>query len=375
MPTGIQEKIADALNDLNKQFGNYSVMRMSDAPKEFFTVQIRPTGVLQLDYALGVGGIPRGRTIEIYGPESSGKSTLSQIMAAAAQSVDPECIVGVIDPEQTFDADYAEALGMEPNRTILAQPTSGEEAIDISRRLLLSGVDFLIIDSVTALVPTAEVESDMDENFVGLHARLMSKALRVLTPAMNMNKAKRGNVIFINQIREKVGSYGNPETTTGGRALRFFASVRMCVRSGAKDDKLIRKVEDPFSGKMVDEEYGQRCRISITKNKVGKPHTECSYDLIYGIGPDRVREALDMGVVTGLIKKGGGGNYTYVTEAGEEIKIRGEATFLEFLRTTSEVYEELRRRLSSRINREQIYGIPAEEELKLSEEEEYQLAL
>lgn len=351
----MNEVLSEAIKDLNKRFGEQTVLRMSDAPPELFEVQIRPSGILQLDLALGAGGIPRGRTIEIYGPESSGKTTLALIMGAAFQAQDPECHVGFIDLEQTFDARYAQRLGIDPTRTLVSQPATGEEAIDVAYRLLLDGVDYIIIDSVSALLPSAEAKSEMDQNFIGLQARLMSRALRVLTPAMNKNKAKRSNVVFINQIREKTGGYGNPEVTSGGRALGFYASIRLCVRSGAKDDKLFRKVVDPFSGKTVDEEYGQRSRITVVKNKIGNPHGSCTFDLIFGIGPDKIRETLDIAVQLGIIHKAGGGNYSYTNNEGEDVKVRGEHNMLERLRTDQELYTEVRSKLEAKIHTGNIF--------------------
>lgn len=347
--------IASALKDLNEKFGEQTILKMSEAPSEFFEVQVRPSGILQLDHALGAGGIPRGRTIEIYGPESSGKTTIALINGAAFQAADPDCHIGFIDLEQTFDAKYAKTLGIDPKRTIIAQPGTGEEAIDIAYRLLMDGVDYIIIDSVSALVPTAETESSMDSNFIGLQARLMSRALRVLTPAMNKNKAKRANVTFINQIREKAGvMFGNPEITSGGRALSFYASIRMSVRSGAKADLLTRKVEDPFSGKIVTEEYGQKCRISIVKNKIGKPNATCDFDLIYGIGPDKNKEILDMGTLLNVIQNPSAGRYVYISNNKEEFKFHGKDNMISFLNENKEIANEINIKISELVNKKSI---------------------
>ena len=362
-------QINQMINQINKQFGEFTLIRASEAPRELFGVKVVPTGVYQLDYALGVGGIPRGRTIEIYGPASAGKTSLALIMIAAAQRAEPDFQAAIIDAEQAFDPALAEAYGVDMSRLYICQPASGEEAIDVARAVLINGVDLVLIDSVTALVPASEVESTMDSNFVGLQARLMSKALRVLTPVMNHNKRRRGIVIFINQIREKVGvMFGSPETTSGGRALGFYSSIRLAVRSGTKDDKLIRKITDPYTGKSVDDEYGQVVRINVVKNKVGTPHKKCEFNLIFGEGVDRVGETLSMATMLGIVEVKGGGNHSYVAADGTEVKVRGKDNFYRRLEEDKELHDEIRERIAKMIHKKVVHLIPAEEHLELTEE-------
>ena len=252
-------------------------------------VEAIPTGSIGLDRALGIGGVPKGRIIEIYGPESSGKTTISLQIAAEAQKNGGQ--IAMIDAEHALDPTYARALGIDTDNLIVSQPDNGEMALEIAEALLKSGaIDVLIIDSVAALVPRAEIDGEMGDSHVGLQARLMSKAMRKL---VGIIKKFNSTVIFINQLREKVGvQFGNPETTTGGRALKFYASVRLDVR---RIDSI----------KVKDEVVGNRTRVKVMKNKVAPPFKQAEFDIMYGQGIDRVGEIIDIGVEEGVIEKSG----------------------------------------------------------------------
>ncbi len=347
----MNELIEQALIDLNKQFGKGTILPLGSAPEDYFTLQVVPTGIKQLDIALGCGGVPRGRTIEVFGPYSSGKSTLATIIGASWQSHCSDAVIGFIEPENTFDMKYAKKLGVDPDRTLVSQPTSGEDAIDVAARLFRSGVDLLIVDSVSALIPMSEANASMSDNFIGAHARLMSRALRVLTPLMNKNKERRSSIIFINQTREKVGQmFGNPNVTTGGNALPFYASIRLSLLSGAKEDVLSRTVVDPFSGEKVKEIYGQKTRITVKKNKVGNPNIECSFDLVWGEGPDKKTESLDVGLYLGVIKNPKQGTYiidipSALNGATDEYKIRGIEKLKNALFTDESLLNEVNRQI------------------------------
>ena len=279
--------IEAAMGQIEKMYGKGSIMRLGD--QNNLQVDVIPTGSLSLDVALGVGGLPRGRIVEIYGPESSGKTTLALHVAAEAQKKGGE--VAFVDAEHALDPTYARALGVNIDEMLISQPDTGEQALEITEALVRSGaIDVIVVDSVAALVPRAEIEGEMGDSFVGLHARLMSQALRKLTGVI----AKTNSiVIFINQLREKVGvMYGNPEVTTGGRALKFYASVRIDVR----------RIETLKSG---GEMIGNRTRAKVVKNKVAPPFKECTFDLMYGTGISRTGEVLDLAVDLDIIKKGG----------------------------------------------------------------------
>ena len=276
-----------ALGKIEKDFGKGSVMKLGDAGK--MQVEVIPTGCLHLDFALGVGGLPRGRIIEVYGPESSGKTTLALHAVAQAQKMGGTA--AFIDAEHALDPVYARKLGVDIDELYVSQPDNGEQALDIAEALVRSGaIDIIVIDSVAALVPKAEIEGDMGDSHVGLQARLMSQALRKLAGVISKTNAI---AIFINQLREKVGVvYGNPETTTGGKALKFYASVRLDVRKG----ELIKD---------GGEAIGNRVKIKVAKNKVAPPFRVCTVDMLYGEGISREGELLDLAVERDLIQKSG----------------------------------------------------------------------
>src|ERR1700678_737552 len=283
-----KKALAAALSQIEKQFGKGTVMRLGDAGATYEKDSI-PTGSLGLDIALGVGGIPRGRVIEIFGPESSGKTTLTLAIIASAQANGGTA--AFVDAEHALDPVYAEKLGVNINDLLVSQPDTGEQALEITDMLVRSSaVDIVVIDSVAALTPKAEIEGEMGEHHVGLQARLMSQALRKLT-----GNIKRSNtiVIFINQIRMKIGvMFGNPETTTGGNALKFYSSVRLDIRRiGAIKDR--------------DEVVGNQTRVKVVKNKVAPPFKQVEFDIMYGQGISKVGELVDLGVKANIVEKSG----------------------------------------------------------------------
>ena len=282
-----KKALETAMQQIEKMYGKGSIMRYGDGTVA--NVEAIPTGSLALDLALGIGGLPRGRVVEIYGPESSGKTTLALHVLAQAQKLGGE--VAFVDAEHALDPTYARALGVKVEDMLISQPDTGEQALEITEALVRSGaIDVVVVDSVAALVPRAEIEGEMGDSFVGLHARLMSQALRKLTGII----AKTNSiVIFINQLREKVGvMYGNPEVTTGGRALKFYASVRIDVR----------RIESLKSGGEI---IGNRTRAKVDKNKVAPPFREAEFDIMYGEGISRLGEMLDLGVKLDLVQKSG----------------------------------------------------------------------
>ncbi|HEY0359297.1 MAG TPA: recombinase RecA [Mycobacteriales bacterium] len=281
-----------ALAQIDKQFGKGSVMRLGDEGR--VPIAVIPTGSIALDVALGIGGLPRGRVVEIYGPESSGKTTVALHAVASAQAAGG--IAAFIDAEHALDPEYAKALGVDTDALLVSQPDTGEQALEIADMLVRSGaLDILVIDSVAALVPRAEIEGEMGDSHVGLQARLMSQALRKMTGALSNSGT---TAIFINQLREKIGvMFGSPETTTGGRALKFYASIRLDVR----------RIETLKDGA---EAVGNRTRVKVVKNKVAPPFKQAEFDIVYGHGISREGSLIDVGVEQAIIRKSGAW-YTY----------------------------------------------------------------
>jgi len=288
MPDEARLKALDnTLSELTKRYGDGTIVRLGDA--SHLQVDVIPTGSLAIDLALGVGGIPRGRVTEIYGPESSGKTTLCLHVIAEAQRMGGVC--AFVDMEHALDPIYSQRLGVDVDNLYISQPDTGEQALEITDALVRSGaVDVVVLDSVAALVPRAELEGEMGDSHVGLQARLMSQALRKLSGAIKQSNTA---VLFTNQLREKIGvMFGNPETTTGGRALRFYASVRIDIRR-------IQAI------KRKDEVIGNRTRVKITKNKVAPPFRQCEIDILYNEGFSKEGDVIDLGVETGIIEKRG----------------------------------------------------------------------
>ena len=307
-----------ALGQIEKQFGKGSIMKLGEYKE--MNVEAIPTGALSLDIALGIGGIPRGRIIEIYGPESSGKTTLALHAIAETQKLGGEA--AFIDAEHALDPVYAKHLGVDIDNLIVSQPDTGEQALEIVEALTRSGaVDIIVVDSVAALVPKAEIDGDMGDSHVGLQARLMSQALRKLAGVVNKSKTV---IIFINQLREKVGiMFGNPETTTGGRALKFYASVRLDIR----------KIENL---KQDGEVIGNRARVKVVKNKVAPPFREAEFDIIYGKGISKIGNIVDVAVNLDIINKAG----AWFSYNGDKIA-QGRENTKAYLEKNPEVLKEI----------------------------------
>ena len=311
-----------AMSQIEKQFGKGSVMKLGEF--KAMEVEAIPTGALSLDIALGIGGVPRGRIIEIYGPESSGKTTLALHVIAEAQKMGGEA--AFIDAEHALDPIYARKLGVDIDDLIVSQPDTGEQALEITESLIRSGaLDVIVVDSVAALVPKAEIDGDMGDSHMGLQARLMSQALRKLAGALNKTKTV---LIFINQLREKIGvMFGNPETTTGGRALKFYASVRMDIR----------KIENI---KQDGEVKGSRVRVKVIKNKVAPPFREAEFDIVYGEGISKAGNILDMAVNLDIIEKAG----SWFSYNGERIG-QGRENVKKYLKENPDILKEVEGRV------------------------------
>lgn len=316
------------LDKLDKAYGKGTVMKMSDAAVE--DVDAIPSGSLGLDIALGVGGYPRGRVIEIYGPESSGKTTLT--LHAIAEAQKSGGIAAFIDAEHAFDRFYAEKLGIDIDNLIISQPDNGEQALEIADNLIRSGaIDIVVIDSVAALTPKSEIEGEMGDSKMGLHARLMSQALRKLTGSINKTNC---TVIFINQLREKIGvMFGNPETTTGGNALKFYASVRLDIRRSTQ-------IKDS-NGNVL----GNKTRVKVVKNKVSPPFKTAEFDIMYGEGVSKVGEILDVAVEYEIIKKSGSWFSYDDTKLGQ-----GRDAVKAIIKDNPELFEELEEKIKVAIN-------------------------
>ncbi|GAB7005962.1 recombinase RecA [Nocardioides sp. AN3] len=327
MAGGDREKALDAaLANIEKQFGKGSVMRLGDDSRA--PLEVIPTGAIALDVALGIGGLPRGRVVEIYGPESSGKTTVALHAVASAQRGGG--VVAFIDAEHALDPDYAKALGVDTDALLVSQPDSGEQALEIADMLIRSGaLDLIVIDSVAALVPRAEIEGEMGDSHVGLQARLMSQALRKMTGALN---GAGTTAIFINQLREKIGvMFGSPETTTGGRALKFYASVRLDVR----------RIETLKDGTDM---VGNRTRVKVVKNKVAPPFKQAEFDIMYGKGISREGGLIDVGVEAGLIRKAG----AWFTYDGDQLG-QGKENARNFLKDNPDLANELEKKILEKL--------------------------
>ena len=329
-----QKALEAALGHIEKQYGKGAVMKLGDSSAHM-QIEAVPTGSLGLDIALGVGGVPKGRIVEIYGPESSGKTTVALHMVAEVQKRGG--IAGFIDAEHALDPVYAKNIGVDIDNLYISQPDNGEQALEITETMVRSGaVDIVIVDSVAALVPKAEIEGDMGDSHVGLHARLMSQALRKLTAAISRSNCV---VIFINQLREKVGvMFGNPETTTGGRALKFYASVRMDVR---------RTETLKQGGEMV----GNHTKVKVVKNKVAPPFKQAEFDIMFGTGISREGEILDLAAECNVVNKSGAW-YSY---NGERIG-QGRENVKVYLKDHPEICEEIEKQV-----RIQYHLLPEEE--------------
>ncbi|MEH0111161.1 recombinase RecA [Tersicoccus sp. MR15.9] len=334
-PADRQKALETALAQIDKQFGKGSVMRLGDETRA--PIETISTSSIAMDVALGIGGLPRGRVVEIYGPESSGKTTVALHAVANAQRNGG--IAAFIDAEHALDPDYAQKLGVDTDALLVSQPDTGEQALEIMDMLVGSGsLDIVVIDSVAALVPRAEIEGEMGDSHVGLQARLMSQALRKITGRLNQTKT---TAIFINQLREKIGVFfGSPETTTGGKALKFYASVRIDVRR-------IETLKDGANP------VGNRTRAKIVKNKMAPPFKQAEFDILYGHGISREGGLIDMGVEHGLVKKSG----AWFTYDGDQLG-QGKENARQFLKDNPELADELERRIREKLG----IGVRAEAE-------------
>ncbi|GII78279.1 protein RecA [Sphaerisporangium rufum] len=332
-----EKALETALAQIERQFGKGSVMRLGDDARA--PIEVIPTGAIALDVALGIGGFPRGRIVEIYGPESSGKTTVALHAVANAQRAGG--IAAFIDAEHALDPDYARKLGVDTDALLVSQPDTGEQALEIADMLIRSGaVDLVVIDSVAALVPKAEIEGEMGDSHVGLQARLMSQALRKVAGALNNTGT---TAIFINQLREKIGvMFGSPETTTGGKALKFYASVRLDVR----------RIETLKDG---TEPVGNRTRVKVVKNKMAPPFRQADFDILYGIGISREGGLIDMGVEHGFVRKAGAW-YTY---EGDQLG-QGKENARNFLKNNPDIANEIEKKIKEKLGVGPRLDTPAE---------------
>lgn len=337
-----EQALTAALGQIEKQFGKGSVMRLGDRTQT--NIEVIPTGSVALDIALGVGGLPRGRVVEIYGPESSGKTTVA--LHAVAQAQQQGGICAFIDAEHALDPEYAKRLGVDTDALLVSQPDNGEQALEIADMLVRSGaLALVVVDSVAALTPRAEIEGEMGDSHVGLQARLMSQALRKMTGALS---SAGTTAIFINQLREKIGvMFGSPETTTGGRALKFYSSVRLDVR----------RIETLKDG---SEMVGNRTRVKVVKNKVAPPFKQAEFDIIYGLGISREGSLIDMGVESGVVRKAG----AWFTYESDQLG-QGKENARNFLRNNPEVANEIESRIKAKMG----LGGPVEDEAADAEED------
>ena len=334
-----QKALDQAFKNIEKKYGKGSIMKMGEAPT--ISVSAIPTGAINLDIALGIGGIPRGRVIEIYGPESSGKTTLALHMIAEDQKQGQTC--AFIDAEHAMDAEYARNLGVDIDNLILSQPDTGEQGLDIAESLVRSGaVDLIIIDSVAALVPRAEIEGEMGDSHVGLQARLMSQALRRLTGVISKSHT---TVVFINQLREKVGvMFGSPETTTGGRALKFYSSVRLDIR----------RIKTITEG---DNSVGSRTRVKVVKNKVAPPFKVVEFDIMYGTGISKSGVILDTAVEKDIVEKAG----SWFSYGGDKLG-QGRENVKRYLEENQDIMNEIEGKIRATLDPELLADLEEEGE-------------
>ena len=325
---GFNEPLQSAVDQIEKQFGKGSIMLLGETTH--MNVQVIPTGSLSLDLALGVGGVPKGRVIEIYGPESSGKTTLAYHVIAQAQKLGGTA--AFVDAEHALDPDYAKNIGVDIDKLLISQPDTGEQALEITETLVRSGsIDILVVDSVAALVPRAEIEGDMGESHMGLQARLMSQALRKLTGIISKSNTV---VIFVNQLRMKIGvMFGNPETTTGGQALKFYSSVRMDIR----------RTEQIKDGENA---IGNHVKVKIVKNKVAPPFKTAEFDIMYNEGISKVGEIVDLGVKYGIVDKSGAW-YEY----GEQKIGQGREAAKQYLRDNASIADEIETKIRETVQK------------------------
>ncbi|GAB2708672.1 recombinase RecA [Microbacterium marinum] len=342
-PADREKALESALAQIDRQFGKGSIMRLGS--DERAPVEVIPTGSIALDVALGIGGLPRGRVVEIYGPESSGKTTLTLHAIANVQRAGG--IAAFVDAEHALDPDYAQKLGVDIDQLLVSQPDTGEQALEIADMLIRSGaIDLVVIDSVAALVPEAEIKGEMGDSHVGLQARLMSQALRKITGGLSQTKT---TAIFINQLREKIGVFfGSPETTAGGKALKFYASVRLDIR----------RIETLKDG---TEAVGNRTRVKVVKNKMAPPFKQAEFDILYGVGISREGSLIDFGVEHGIVKKSGAW-YTY---EGEQLG-QGKENSRNFLLKNTDVAAEIETKIKQKMGigqPRQTEDAPASDEL------------